>query len=76
MAANEEILSKIHKLMWEQIAARLEAGETLTAAEIGQIMKGLKDNGINCDGMRNPAVGRAAEYLPFPTQDEDEVANG
>lgn len=61
--ASENALSNLHGALAEHFIKRLASGEA-TAAELNCIRQFLKDNGIECDGERNPAMQQLVDDLP------------
>jgi hypothetical protein len=60
--ASEDLLSKLHNVVAEQLLARIASGEA-KPADFTAAIKFLADNGINCDVGSSPAIGGLKEEL-------------
>ncbi|WP_018868269.1 MULTISPECIES: hypothetical protein [unclassified Thioalkalivibrio] len=68
MTASKELLEKLHNVVGEKLYERIASGEA-TAAEFGQAIKFLQNNGIEALPEGNDALtkleGSLKERLPF-----------
>lgn len=64
----DETLKQIHEALAKNLLNKIKKGKA-TAAELAVARQFLRDNGINCDGERNPTTRNIADSLPF--QDPD-----
>ena len=68
----DQVLAELHTKVAEQLKERIESGKA-TAAELSVAVKFLKDNGIDADKLTNPALGKLAETLQLPFDDEEAI---
>lgn len=69
MAASEDFLSRLHDELAKSMLDRIKSGEA-TASDLNVVRQFLKDNGINCDGRKNPTVNSIIDELPeYPDED-------
>lgn len=61
--ATEEALASLHGALAEAMKLKLADG-TATASDLNVIRQFLKDNGINADGEKDPAIQSIADDLP------------
>lgn len=61
--ATEEILAGLHGELAKAMQKKLKSGEA-TASDLNVIRQFLKDNGINADGTKDPAIRNLADDLP------------
>lgn len=71
MSASKDAMEALHTLVAAELTRRITDGEA-TAADIGAAIKFLKDNGIESQGAKNPAVQTLADTLPDLSAMEDE----
>lgn len=73
--ATEEALGALHGLLAETLTAQLvaarESGEPIPPALLGQVIKFLKDNGVDAPAATSAKLDRLANALP----DIDELDN-
>lgn len=69
--APESMLAALHGELAKHFLKKLESGE-VTAADLNCMRQFLKDNGIECDGERNPDMKQLVDDLP---SFEDEQAH-
>lgn len=76
MTAPKDILDALHKVVGEQLLARIQSGEA-TAAEFGQAIKFLKDNGIEAiptgDNPLEDLANSVTSGLPFSDPDDPTI---
>lgn len=70
MPANEDTLSAIHELMAQTILAKLKNKEPILPAEMGHIIRFLKDNNIESMPGANKKINDIVDQLP-PRFDDD-----
>lgn len=61
--ATEDLLASLHGALAEAMKDKLASGEA-TASDLNVIRQFLKDNGINVDGEKDPAIQSIADDLP------------
>lgn len=74
----DQVLSQLHTLVAEKLIDKIASGEA-SAAELSVAVKFLKDNGIDADKLNNPEIGKLADTLKLPFDDDealDELYNG
>jgi ABC-type Zn uptake system ZnuABC Zn-binding protein ZnuA len=75
--ASEDALADLHRIVAEQLAARIAAG-TATASDLSNAIKFLKDNNISCTPGTSNALDDLMKQLeeasgkPRPVSPEDE----
>ena len=62
--ASEGALADLHGALAQHFINKLKAGGGITAADLNCIRQFLKDNGIECDGEKNPAMQQLVDDLP------------
>lgn len=67
----EDLLKVLHGKVAKALLEKIETG-TATASDLSVAVKFLKDNGIDCDGSRNPEIASLADQMTFPVGDDDE----
>jgi len=72
MAANETTLGLIHDLLANKILAKLKNGDPIEPAEMGHIIRFLKDNGIEADAKSNRKLQEITDRLPTFDEDGDD----
>lgn len=74
MAATEQLLGLIHEATASHFLNRFkeaqEGGEPLTPQELAQVIKFLKDNGIEALPTDNNKLGKLAQTLPNFDEEE------
>ena len=60
----KDIENKLHKVLAEQLLARVESGEA-TASELNVARQFLKDNGIDGTVEQSDPLANLAKILPF-----------
>ena len=68
----DQVLAALHRQVAEQLIKRVESGEA-SAAELSVAVKFLKDNGIDADKLTNPALGKLAEALQLPFDEDGDL---
>lgn len=64
------LLEQLHDASIRELLRRVESGEA-TAADMAVAVKLLKDNGINADARKNPALSSLAKTMALPFDDDD-----
>jgi len=64
-------LEELHGLIAKELGSLIKSGNA-TAAHFSAAITFLKNNGIDCDGQKNPDVGSLAETMEFPVDVDDE----
>lgn len=73
MSATSDLLNLLHERLGEHLLERLESGEA-TAAEVGQAVKFLKDNGIEAIPKPHNPLGQLSTSMSnLPFTDPDDV---
>lgn len=70
MAANEELLGRLHDKLASRLLDRLESGEELSPSELSVIVKFLKDNHIEALPSEGTKLRDLADKLPEFTDEE------
>jgi hypothetical protein len=63
-AATEDAMAELHGELAKVMKARLANPEAVSSADMSVIRQFLKDNGINADGTKDPAMRDLADDLP------------
>jgi hypothetical protein len=63
MAANEELLGRLHEAVAADLLRRVQSGEA-TASEMSVVVKFLKDNGIEALATDNNSLGKLVKEMP------------
>ena len=63
---NSDKLSELHDLIADKFLDILKKDEPPTAAELGVMIKFLKDNGIESAPVEGAKTTKIAKILPFP----------
>lgn len=75
MSETKDILEQLHGEVARQLLVRIQSGEA-KAADFGQAINFLKNNGIDAEATEGSALGelsgKLAEVLPFTGTDCDE----
>lgn len=66
----DQVLADLHTKVAQQLIERIESGQA-SAAELSVAVKFLKDNGIDADKLTNPALGKLADTIQLPFDDEE-----
>lgn len=61
--ATESTLSDLHGIVAEEFIKRIEE-HSATPADLNAARQFLKDNGISCDGPRNPRLNNLMNNMP------------
>jgi hypothetical protein len=61
--ATEDFLAGLHGELARAMQKKLKSGD-FTASDLNVIRQFLKDNGINADGEKDPAIRDLADELP------------
>ena len=61
--ATESTLSDLHGIVAEEFINRISKGAA-TPADLNAARQFLKDNGISCDGPRNPRLNTLMDNMP------------
>lgn len=69
MADTEKNLTALHELLAEHFLHQLKSGTT-TASDVSNMLKFLKDNGINAASIKNPKLAEIAENLSESIDDD------
>lgn len=69
--ASQDLLKKLHCKVAKSLLDKIESGEA-TAADYQAAIKFLKDNGIEALPTPNNPLGKLANELPFPADQEEE----
>lgn len=76
-AANTDELGALHSLIAKTLAERLKTDEgKVDNGLINQAIRFLKDNKIEAVASYSKDLRELTEVLPFPTDTEDDLANG
>ena len=70
--ASAELLDALHGVVAEKLKARIMSGEA-TAADFGAAIKFLKDNGVEADPLKSPAVTSLADSMPDFNDDGEAI---
>lgn len=69
MEDTDKKLSDLHGLLADFFLRQLSSGE-VTASDVSNMLKFLKDNGINAASIKNPKLAQIAENLSESIDDE------
>lgn len=69
MEDTDKKLSDLHGLLADFFLRQLASGE-VTASDVSNMLKFLKDNGINAASIKNPKLAQIAENLSESIDDE------
>lgn len=69
MKDTENKLTELHGLLADHFLDQLSSG-TVTASDVSNMLKFLKDNGINAASIKNPKLAQIAENLSESIDDE------
>jgi hypothetical protein len=61
--ATEDLMAALHGALAEEMMDRLKSGQA-SPSDLNAIRQFLKDNGINADGAKDPAIKSLADDLP------------
>ncbi len=69
MSNTEKKLTDLHELLTDHFLCQLASGD-LTASDVSNMLKFLKDNGINAASIKNPKLAEIAESLSESIDDD------
>lgn len=69
MKDTENKLTELHGLLADHFLDQLSSG-SVTASDVSNMLKFLKDNGINAASIKNPKLAQIAENLSESIDDE------
>lgn len=61
--ASEDLMAELHGALAEEMMKRIRSGEA-SPSDLNAARQFLKDNGINVDGAKDPAIKSLADDLP------------
>ena len=69
MVDTDKKLTDLHGLLADHFLAQLSSG-TVTASDVSNMLKFLKDNGINAASIKNPKLAEMADKLSSSIDDD------
>lgn len=69
MTDTEKKLSELHELLAEHFLDQLQNG-TVSASDVSNMLKFLKDNGVNAASIKNPKLAEIADTLSSSIDDD------
>lgn len=69
MADTEKKLTELHELLAEHFLDQLQNGN-VSASDVSNMLKFLKDNGINAASIKNPKLAEIADTLSSSIDDD------